>query len=193
MKPGESREDFLLTEPSGVGLLLLDALTLRPLHVNREAIGILAYPDTPCNVKSFGESVIRKIQSLVEKRTVAPDGAFVSEFVSGRRTYRCRAFSLDRDPPASDSVVALLVERRPHLTLNVQRIAEKFSLTQRELETMEYLVQGYTSKEIADRMKISPNTVKAFIRLIMMKTGTSTRSGIVGKILPVKIPPVKVY
>jgi len=51
-------------------------------------------------------------------------------------------------------------------------------------KTVEFLVHGLTSKEIADRMNISPNTVKAFIRQIMMKTRASTRSGIVGKVLP---------
>jgi DNA-binding CsgD family transcriptional regulator len=30
-------------------------------------------------------------------------------------------------------------------------------------------------------MGISPNTVKAFLRLVMVKMGVSTRSGIVGR------------
>ena len=40
-----------------------------------------------------------------------------------------------------------------------------------------------TSKQIAERMKISPNTVKAFLRIVMVKMDVSTRSGIVGKII----------
>jgi DNA-binding CsgD family transcriptional regulator len=40
-----------------------------------------------------------------------------------------------------------------------------------------------TSKEIATRLEISPNTVKAFVRLVMVKMGVTTRSGIVGKLL----------
>ena len=43
-------------------------------------------------------------------------------------------------------------------------------------------MQGLTSKEIAVRMKISPNTVKAFLRLVMVKMKVSTRSGIAGKL-----------
>jgi DNA-binding CsgD family transcriptional regulator len=42
------------------------------------------------------------------------------------------------------------------------------------------LIQGLTNKEIAGRMNISPNTVRAFIRMVMGKLGVSTRSGIVG-------------
>ncbi len=61
-------------------------------------------------------------------------------------------------------------------------ISAQFGLTQREGETVEFLLQGLTSKEIATRMKISANTVKAFIRLIMVKMNVSTRSGIAGKV-----------
>jgi DNA-binding CsgD family transcriptional regulator len=32
-------------------------------------------------------------------------------------------------------------------------------------------------------MKISPNTVKAFLRIVMVKMGVSTRSGILGKVI----------
>ena len=42
---------------------------------------------------------------------------------------------------------------------------------------------GLTSKEVAIRMNISPNTVKAFLRLVMGKMGVTTRAGIVAKLL----------
>ena len=48
---------------------------------------------------------------------------------------------------------------------------------------MEFLIQGLSSKEIAYRMNISPNTVKAFFRLVMLKMEVSNRSGIMGKII----------
>ncbi len=60
-------------------------------------------------------------------------------------------------------------------------LARQFDLTARECETVALLLEGLTSKEIATRMKISPNTVKAFLRLVMLKMDVSTRSGIVGK------------
>jgi hypothetical protein len=42
---------------------------------------------------------------------------------------------------------------------------------------------GLSSKVMADRMDISPNTVKAFLRLIMIKMGVTSRAGIVANIL----------
>ena len=43
-------------------------------------------------------------------------------------------------------------------------------------------MDGLRSKEIALRMQISPNTVKTFLRLVMLKMGVSTRSGIVRRV-----------
>ena len=62
-------------------------------------------------------------------------------------------------------------------------LSERFGLTPRERETVKLLLQGLTSKEIAAQMGISSNTVKAFVRLVMIKMGVSTRSGIAGKIV----------
>jgi len=65
----------------------------------------------------------------------------------------------------------------------LSHISEQFNLTRRERGALEYLMQGLSSKEIATRMDVSPNTVKAFLRLIMIKMGVSSRSAIVGKII----------
>ena len=76
-----------------------------------------------------------------------------------------------------------MLERRSNESAKVNEISERFGLTAREQETVKYLVEGLTSKEIAQRMKISPNTVKAFLRLVMLKMNVSTRSGILGRIV----------
>jgi DNA-binding NarL/FixJ family response regulator len=46
-----------------------------------------------------------------------------------------------------------------------------------------WLCLGLTDKQIADKMDISPNTVKCFVRLIMIKMGVGTRTGVMAKIL----------
>jgi DNA-binding CsgD family transcriptional regulator len=61
--------------------------------------------------------------------------------------------------------------------------SQQFNLTVREREALEYLMQGLSSKEIADRMNISSNTVKTFLRLIMIKMGVSSRMAVVRKII----------
>lgn len=77
--------------------------------------------------------------------------------------------------------VALLLERHLSGVAALGDLSRQFDLTARECETVALLLEGLTSKEIAARMNISPNTVKAFLRLVMVKMDVSTRSGIVGK------------
>ena len=79
-------------------------------------------------------------------------------------------------------MVGVLIEGNS-APLDLKGISDMFGLTPRERTATQLLTQGLTSKEIAARMGISPNTVKAFLRLVMMKTGVTTRSGIVGKVL----------
>ena len=71
---------------------------------------------------------------------------------------------------------------------SLAQLSERFHLTTREQEVAEFLLEGLTSKEIGMRMQISPNTVKAFLRLIMVKMGVSTRSAIVGKAFTIGTP-----
>ena len=68
-------------------------------------------------------------------------------------------------------------------TMRLSELSQRFGLTAREQQTVENLLEGLTSKEIAQRMNISPNTVKAFLRLTMVKMNVSTRSGIIGRII----------
>lgn len=54
-------------------------------------------------------------------------------------------------------------------------------LTDREREVLTLLVQGLTNKEIAERLIISPNTVKRHLKAIFAKLGVGTRSAAVAK------------
>ena len=50
-------------------------------------------------------------------------------------------------------------------------------------ETVDLLLQDLSTKQIAGRMNISPNTAKAFLRSVMIKVGAENRTGIIGRIL----------
>jgi DNA-binding CsgD family transcriptional regulator len=173
--------------PSGHGFLVMDA-SLKLIYANAEAVRILVYPENPQKIKSLDSFLTEKIRSALLKQPSSPKAGFVAELRSGRRRYLCRAFSLSpySKNPGDQESLALQFERTRQVTLNGSQIAERFNLTPREQQTLEYLIQGLTSKEIASRMNISPNTVKAFLRLIMVKMGVTTRSGIVGMLFEVK-------
>jgi DNA-binding NarL/FixJ family response regulator len=65
----------------------------------------------------------------------------------------------------------------------IRKLARDCNLTPREEEVLTGISQGLTSKELATRLKISPNTVKAFLRSLMIKLNVTTRAGMVGRIL----------
>lgn len=50
------------------------------------------------------------------------------------------------------------------------------SLTGREIEVLQLVAQGYTSREIGDRLFISENTVKNHVRNVLDKLGLHSRS-----------------
>ena len=164
------------------GLLLLDLLR-KPLYANDEAISILCYPESPRENGHLAYFLARKIDSLIPKQNGSASSKVTSEFASGKRHYQIRVFSLkshleNRVGPT----LAVLLERNGG-DIDVTQAAQKFHLTQREAEALQFLMQGHTTKQIAGRMCISPNTAKAFLRSVMFKTGASNRSGILAKIL----------
>jgi DNA-binding CsgD family transcriptional regulator len=164
------------------GFLLLDK-SLGPVASNHEAIRILTYPNLPERIQRIDVFLGDKIRAGLVSRQSPTALEFVKEFQSGRRRYVCRSFMVDTNGKGMPLVAALLLERCSSSTMALAQIGQDFELTRREKETVELLIQGLTSKEIATRMQISPNTVKAFLRIVMVKMGVSTRSGILGKVI----------
>jgi DNA-binding CsgD family transcriptional regulator len=57
------------------------------------------------------------------------------------------------------------------------------ALSTRELEIVSLVAGGYNGPEIAERLHLSPNTVRTHTRNAMDKTGARTRSHLVAKVL----------
>lgn len=165
------------------GLVVVDA-ALNLVASNTEAIQILTFPTRPDKIRQLDSVVTERIRTRLLDKHAIGDSGFVREFRSGNRTYVCRSFPLTVNvKSAAQPALVLVFERRPSSAIAMSEVSSQFGLTPREQETIQLLLQGLTSKEIAERMKISPNTVKAFLRLVMVKMGVSTRSGIIGKIV----------
>jgi DNA-binding CsgD family transcriptional regulator len=168
-------------KPSDAGFLLLDS-ALRPIYANQDAVRILCYPKAPKPSKAAMQTIKKRVNSLLRGHLPFLGSPSLVEFSSGKRRYLLRAFYLDSHSKRPlQPAYALLIERGHHVLLELAQISNQYNLTSREIETMRLLLGGLTSKEIAARMKISPNTVKVFLRLIMLKMGVTTRAGIIGK------------
>jgi DNA-binding CsgD family transcriptional regulator len=168
---------------SATGFILVDS-SLNPIASNVEAVQILSFPNKPERIKQLPVFLADRVRTALVNHHAQGALQFVKEYKSGKRRYVCRCFRFDCSVRnGSQAALALLLERSSSGNLLLEEVSDQFDLTHRERETVELLLQGLTSKEIATRMAISPNTVKAFLRLVMVKMGVSTRSGIVGRIV----------
>ena len=104
-------------------------------------------------------------------------------FSVGQETFVGRTFLVQPVASTAQPLIALYVQRDSSVSNAIDWIASQYNLTSRERETLRGITIGLTSKQMAEQMNISPNTVKLFLRIIMLKMGTTTRTGIVSKVL----------
>ena len=174
--------------PASPALVLFDS-SFRLLSYNAEAIRILTYPRDAREIHPLARHIEDQLRSLLDPLRSSSRTGPTPAFQSGRREYAVRIFTLNNHRNASPSsnssypANAVLLERRYRQLADLSTVAAQFHLTAREQETLLFLAEGMTSKEIANQMGISPHTVSAFFRLIMSKMQVSTRSGIIGKIV----------
>ena len=159
-----------------------------PIAWNTEAVQILTYPEKPAGAKRAVNLLLEKLSERFRPEP-ANGSRQIREFVSGRRQYTCTRYSLDMTGQSSNHTLAVLLERASSPEVMLQQITTRFNLTVREREAVGYLLQGLTSKEIAQKMSISPNTVKAFLRLVMTKMAVSTRAGLIGRVAGIRPAP----
>jgi DNA-binding CsgD family transcriptional regulator len=186
------RSHHMQEDPSQPGLLMLDE-SFKLIGYNSEAVQILSFPSRSEDLRYLQSLVDNKIVSAHCRNRQTKDDVAAWEIRSGKRTYLGHTLPLTSrcHSRGYEPALLLLLDRRPFRSVNMSEVARRFGLTEREQESVALLVQGLTSKEIASRMKISPNTVKAFVHLAMVKTGVNTRSGIVGKLFIPGVTPAR--
>ena len=158
--------------------MLVDA-ALNLVYINAEAVQVLAYPKSPTDITALDRYLSDKIRLLLPRGKSSPP----AELTFGRRQYFSRVLSVASRSDEPGQATAVLLERSGKKAVDIEQAAIEFGLSGRERETVTYLLQGLTSKQIARQMTISPYTVKTYLRLIMIKMAVSTRSGIVGKLV----------
>ena len=174
--------------PSDVdsALVLVD-ITLQPIASDPGASVILS----PNGLGTSGStthplSIPEDILDAIRNRSNQQSGSVACSI--GLNRYRCRFYFMQTDHPAlSPAVVALHFDAdwtADAATHNpIAEIVKAYHLTEREEEALRGIALGLCTKELAERMKISPNTVKSFVRLIMIKLGVTSRAAIMVKLL----------
>ncbi len=166
--------------PIEAGLVLTD-LTLKPIACNKGAAVMLNGRNGHSN-SELPACLPKEILDAIGNREPHDLSAAKLTFRMENNDYSCRTYLMERE----DGVPAMLVlhiERLFSVLDSVHAVATRCRLTEREHEVLDGVSLGLSSKEIAAKMKVSPNTVKVFVRLIMIKMGVTTRGVIVAQIL----------
>jgi|NGEPerStandDraft_6_1074524.scaffolds.fasta_scaffold48822_2 DNA-binding CsgD family transcriptional regulator len=125
-----------------------------------------------------------EIRELLGARPPAELASLIFYLNIGDLEYNCRTFVVEPlHGSRQQTLLALHLKRAASVTDSLNEVAEDYGLTDRERETLAGVSRGLTTKALAQRMNISPNTVNAFLRLIMLKMGVTTRAGAVGRVL----------
>jgi DNA-binding CsgD family transcriptional regulator len=94
-----------------------------------------------------------------------------------------RGFGLP-DPGSHQPRVLIIMERVSlRNKFRVEPSMSRYHLTEREEEVLEELAKGFTNKEIANKLGITENTVKEHIKRLMQKMNTTTRTGLLSRML----------
>ena len=178
---GEAR--LLNLETAEAGLVLVDR-SFKFMAMDQGATEILK-PASDSQPSPEPVALLPK-EILEGVRSQRPGAAhpLVIPFRVGNAEYVCRAYLLQPQSSAlPQQMIALHLQRNPVAGDAVGEIAAQYRLTIREQQVLKGISLGFGTKDLAHRLNISPSTVKAFIRLIMVKMGVNTRSELFALIL----------
>jgi DNA-binding CsgD family transcriptional regulator len=152
--------------------------------LDRGAAAILNY-HRDRNPKSARVSAIEKELTQAIHGVSLPDLACMERvFRIGTKEFTCRGYVLQsHDTAVPQPLIALILERQWEARDAIDEVGAQYHLTDRERQALRGLSMGLSSKELAARMNIRPSTLRAFLRLVKIKMGVTTRAGIMAKIL----------
>lgn len=172
-----------------LGLVLMD-LSFNLIACDRGAASILNYSNLAGASPGGASSIPTELLEMLRDHMPSESAPLKTHLRLGLCEYVCRAYVVEgAEQPLGQSILALHLERDLSASDAAYEVGTRYNLTEREMEALKGILIGLGSKEVAERMHISPNTVKAFLRLIMIKMGVTTRAGIVAKVLQNRTTP----
>jgi len=177
-----------------------------PIFFNPVALGIFSkingvhsdsngtHPD-PCELLT-GVTIPKEILNLYDnlkksylaslddhQTQVAPQ---TSLFSTQDAIYCCRGFPLNADDAHSSQAfhIMMLIEKvSQHRQIDLEKLRNRFQLTNRQMEIVKHLFSGLTNKRIADALCVSEDTIKGHLKHIMRRLHVNSRTEILSIIL----------
>ncbi len=110
-------------------------------------------------------SIVKEALSISDRITVLKDGITIC-------TDKAEEFS-------EESLLNIMIGRKLDGIKSLDSLLKEYGITKREKEIIQFLVKGYSNKEISNRLYISVNTVKTHIENIYQKLNINQRIDLV--------------
>lgn len=157
------------------------------VYANPPADGLLSLQtEDELLVESDGEECLPLFTflcSLVKRAASSGPGAPVWQGTLQTRDGRvltCEVTHLPRLESLADAVLVLLQPQGSEPAARVEAFCSTHNLSPRETEVVELLAEGLTTVAMAERLGISPHTVRDHLKNLYRKTGTNSRSELLG-------------
>jgi DNA-binding CsgD family transcriptional regulator len=171
-----------LSEDAAIGVLFFDSRG----RLGRENVFFQQLMSSDPERDRVRADVTRAAQSALSAANLRNSARGVRRANSEVRTaaarYRIAATFLDDERSIDSISVIALVDKIERKSLNARELAERFSLTRREVETAALLRTGLSSRQIAAEMGISVNTTRRHIESVLLKLDVHTRTAAVARL-----------
>jgi DNA-binding CsgD family transcriptional regulator len=170
---------FLAVHEPEEGVIIMDS-QFRILGLDRDAHAILRNDGGHDNPGDALRLPVH-LEDIVSRLAMSDESFVQTNLEIGSTEYGCKVFRVQPlNGTMPGATFALHLRRMPSMNHSLEKVVEMYRLTDRESEILKGISLGLTSKALAKRMNISPNTVNSFLRMIMIKLGVTTRAGMVG-------------
>jgi DNA-binding CsgD family transcriptional regulator len=165
------------------GIVVVD-LSFRPVAMDSGGEAILRQIDDLQMSRHAGRRLPAEIEQRLREDAPAYRATSAEWNSAGNRQYHWRVFLMKPQNPAiAQPLLAIHIRQERSLIEAARQVCRGHHLTAREEETLVLIAMGLSTRQVAMKMNISPNTVNAFLRLIMVKMGVTTRAGMLGRLL----------
>lgn len=180
---GRQRATMRMTEAIPIGVALCDGKGSL-IHANRKLSRLLAVdPNSADVVKAINVAAAETVVFACPDPLSALHSAKVAaEIRTPASRYRVSAVLCDEERGNGSVRSIVFVECLGPRCLSASDLAERYSLTPREIQIASCLQQGLRSKEIAQRLGISINTVRRHVERILAKLNIHSRSAVAATI-----------
>ena len=123
------------------------------------------------------------LSNLVERvAAMSPDSPAWRGTLQARdgRVLACEVTRLPRVASLPDMVLVLLQYVGSEPAVRIEAFCSTNNLSPREIEVVQLLIEGLTTVAIAERLSISPHTVRDHLKNLYRKTGASSRGELLG-------------